>query len=420
MAQTVANLAGVLKDAWTAERCIKQFLDLNPVMDWFMSAHRTMIGAQAQVPLHSARSGPSTSTSAAGGVLNRAGQQEVDQALYTMVYLWKQIALETGALVQAAGGDMSIVDAKDFEIQGAISDMSKDASRMLANNGDGLIAQCTTGGASTTVNLLPAVSGGLGYDAIVRKWLRGDMLVDIGTTGDSDVIVGGATISAVVKSATAPQIVIDSSVTTSSSHYVSITNPNSATAPNPELSGLRNLFGSATSIVGGINPATAGNEYWAPALVDSSTTSLSIDLLLALELAAWQESDNSEMPTWLFSGKQFNAFYSILQNQVRFAGENGMGAGGMKGLKGLTFSGVGINAWQEIADKEIYRVPKSSIERIKGNVDKPTWTSELRGAGRDMLDWSPSTTAFVEGLVFPVGVGVNQRNNSAAATNLVS
>ncbi len=419
MAQTVANLATVLKDAWTSDRLIKQFLDINPLMDWFMSAHRTMIGAQAQVPLHSQRSGPSTSTSSAGGVLNPAGQQEVDQALYTMVYLWKQIALETGALVQAGGGNQSIVDAKDLEIQGAVSDMSRDASRMLANNGDGLIAQCTTGGASTTVNLLPAASGGLGYDAIVRKWLRPGMLIDIGTTSDTDVITTAATITAVVKSPTAPQIVIDASVTTSSSHHISIANPNSATAANPELSGLRNLFGSATSIVGGINPATAGNEYWAPASVDASTTSISIELLMALELAAWMEADASEKPTWLFSGKQFNGLYAILQNQVRFAGEQGMGAGGIANMKGLTFQGIGITAWQEIADKEIYRISRKAIERIKGNVDKPTWTSELRG-DKQMLEWVQGTTGFAEGLVFPVGIGVNQRNSSASATNLVS
>jgi hypothetical protein len=122
-----------------------------------------MIGQQAQVPIHKYRAGGATSTAAAGGQLNTASNQQTDQATYTLVYLWRQIELEVAALNQSGGSNaQSIIAAKDFEMQGAINDVSKQCSRQLVGNGDGIIAQCTTGGASTTVNLLPGSSGGLG------------------------------------------------------------------------------------------------------------------------------------------------------------------------------------------------------------------------------------------------------------------
>lgn len=418
MASTVANLTSVLKDAWTSDRMVKQFYDENPLLAWFQGTSPTMIGAQAQVPIHKRRSGPSTSTNAAGGVLNPAGNQVVDQAIYTIPYLWRQINLEVAAINQT-GNAQSIVSAKDFEIEGAVNDIARDASRMLANNGDGFIAQCTTGGASTTVNLLPAASGGLGFDAIVRDWLRVDMVVDIGTAADSDVLATGAVISAVAESATAPTITTATSVTTDSTHFISVANPNSITLTNPEINGVRNMISTGT--LGGINPASAGNEYWKPgaSALDTTTTSFSLDLLLNVNRTVFQKSGNARTSTVLMSAKQMTNFYSLLQNQVRFTGERDLGAGGIGNMDGLKWNGMGINVWPDIVDKEIYFLNREDFERITGNIKKPTWTSEIEGGGQG-LRWAQATTAFTEGIVFPLQVGPNRRNRSGAITNLVA
>ena len=419
MASTVANLASVLKDAWTSDRLAVQFYNKAPLLDWFNQTSPTMIGAQAQVPIHKGLPGGDTSTGPAGGVLNPASNQQVDQALYTMVYLWRQIALETAALNQTGSNAQSIVNAKDFEIQGAMDAMGRNASRMLANNGDGLIAQCTTTTTSNTILLLPQASGGLGYDMIVRGGLYVGQLIDIGTTADTDAIATGVTITGVTKSATAPAIVVSGgTLSTTSSHYISVANPNSATAANPELNGLRNMIGSATSILGGINPATAGNEYWAPSTVDASTTSFSLDLMLNLNMGVYMQTGSAQT-TVLMSAKQMMNFYSLLQNQVRFTGERGMGAGGIGNMDGMTWNGMGVNVMLDIVDKEIYFTNRDNFEKIVGNFKKPTWTSEIEGGGQG-LRWAQGTTGFVEGVVFPLQVGMNRRNASAAATNLVA
>jgi hypothetical protein len=418
VAQTVANLASVLKQAWTSNRMAKQFYNKNPLLDWMQQVQPTIIGSQAQVPIHKGRAGAETTTNAAGGILNPADAQKTDQALYTMSYLWRQVSLETAVMNQATGGDQSVIAGKNLEIQGALDDMAASASRQLANNGDGFIAQCTTGGPSTTVNLLPQASGGIGYDAIVRGWFVPGQPLDIGTAADSDALATGTTLVDVVEDPVAPQLIVSTSVTTTSSHFVSIANPNSATAPPPEINGLRNIAGS-TGTLGGINPASPGESYWKPALVDNTTTSFSIDLGLNLQRAAWQKTGDV-MSYVITSGKQLSNFYSLLQNQVRFNGDRGLGAGGIGNMDGLTWNNVGVNAWQHIVDKEWYHVgSKDDFVRIVGRYTKPTWTSEVEGGG-EALRWGQGTTAFNEGLWFGLQVGVQRRNSLAAATNLVA
>jgi hypothetical protein len=418
MAQTVANLTSVLKDVWTSDRVAKQFYNKNPLLDKMTAVSATMIGLQAQVPIHKYRSGGFTSTGPAGGVLNPAGNQQTDQAIYTLVYNWFQISIETAALNQSGSSLQSIIAGKDLEMQGAVDDVSKHVSRQIASNGDGLIAQCTTGGASTTVNLLPQASGGVGYDAIVRGWLYPGLPVDIGTTADTDVLATGAVITDVGEDPVTPTITTGTSVTTTSSHYISIANPNSATAANPELNGLRNIV-STTTTLGGINPATAGEGFWKAALVDSTTSSLSLDLMVNAQRAVYQKRGDW-MTDVVTSPKQAANFYLLLQNQVRFGGDTGLSAGNVgDAQKGNAWNGNGITVIPDIVDKEMYFLTLADFCRITGSIKQPTWTSDLEGAGGNVR-WGQGTTAFNEGLVFPLQVGVQRRNTQAALTNLVA
>lgn len=375
------------------------------------------MGLQAQVPIHSLRSGGYTSTNAAGGTLNPAGQQGVAQATYTLVYHWFQIALETAVLNQTGGNAQSIIAGKDLEMQGAISDMSKQCSRQLVGNGDSILAACGTGGAATEVELLVGSSGGRGYGAIQRGHIYPGLPVDIGTTADTDSLVAGSVITAVEESPTTPSITIGSSIsTTAGTHFVYVANPNSATLPNTELSGLRQIAGTGT--YGGINPATAGNEYWKAATVDTSTTSFSLDMALNLQMAVFQKAGNYNAKV-ITSAKQAAAFYSLLQNQVRFVGEMNMGAGGVGGLVGLNWNGTGINVLPDVYDSDWLMIPVDDLVLVQGNIKKPTWATDLQGSGGDIL-WSPGTTGFLNGAVWPFQVGAVRRNRMAAATALTA
>jgi hypothetical protein len=191
MAQTVSNLTSVLKDAWTSERLAKQFYNENPVLSRMQELQATTIGLQAQVPIHKSRNGGYTSVAAAGGSLNTAGQQAVDQASYTLIFHWLSTQIEAAAILQAKGGDSSIVDAKDLEIQGAVDDVKRQCTRQLVTNGDGILAKCDDGGPSTTVNLIADSATAYGRQAAVRGWIYPGLIVDVGTSADSDSLATG-------------------------------------------------------------------------------------------------------------------------------------------------------------------------------------------------------------------------------------
>lgn len=408
MAQTVSNLTSILKEVWTSDRLQKQFYNENPFLERVEKFKGTMIGKQAQVPVHGGRSGGYTSTDSAGGNLNSAGQQEVDQAYYTLVYHWFQVSIQTGALNQTGNNAAAIVSAKDLEIQGAIDDLRRQCTRQIASNGDGYIAQCTTSGAAT-INLLTT---GYGPDAIVRGWLYPGLTIDIGTTSDSDSVVTGAVIQSVDE--TNSTITIDSSVATTSSHYVSIANPNSATTRNTELNGLRNIV-ALTGALGNLNPSTAGQEYWKAASVDSTSTTLSLQALLDVQRNVFQKAGKNANYC-VTSLKQQAAFYSLLQNQVRFTGDTTLGAGSVDSPK---WNGMEINGLPDIVDREWYTLTIEDFVRIHGDIDKPTWASDIAGQSTP-LTWSQGTTSFVDGVVYPFQLGVQRRNSHAALSSLTA
>src|SRR4029077_19719629 len=292
MATSALTIAGAVKDAWTDTELQKQFEDKNSPLSALEAVRGTMIGTQAQVPILPGRAGSYTSVGAAGGALNPATGQPVNQALYTMPYSWFQIELETSALVQAGNQAQSVVSAKVLEVEGAVENTRHQISRQIVTNGDSIVAAVGTGSAGTTIPLVAkAAEGALyGYSALRRGWLPSGVstgqYVDIGTTAHTDALSTDLTqIVSYVPSPTAPTITLSATTTgasTSGTHFVYIRNPNSTTAANPELNGLRQLINSSGAF-GGLNPATAGLEWWAAASRDTSTTTFSLDRPLGLQ-----------------------------------------------------------------------------------------------------------------------------------------
>src|SRR3954466_12634267 len=98
MAQTVATFTDVLKEVWTSDRLEKQFYDENPFLDRIQRTNKYTVGKQAQVPLHVGRSGGESARPAAGGALNTADRQRVDQATYTIPQHWFQVDIEAATM----------------------------------------------------------------------------------------------------------------------------------------------------------------------------------------------------------------------------------------------------------------------------------------------------------------------------------
>lgn len=414
MAQTVSNLTKVLKEVWTADTLETQFYDECPVLDRIEKTDRYTIGKEAEVPLHTTRAGSTTILGAAGGSMNAAGAQGVDRGTYGLAYNYNPISIQLGALNQASGGNTSVVDALDLEVSGGLSDMRRDIVRQMLGNGDALIAQCGTTTSSQTVVLS---TSGYGYEAIVRGWLRPGQSIEVITPGGSDSFVtpnnGTTQIVSVNESPTSPSITISSAaISTTSSNYVIIAQARTGNAAVNESTGFRTMYGSATTVVGGLNPSTAA--YWQPAYVDSTTTTLSLDVPLTIQRKVFQKT--GKMPMHTLTGiYQLTQFYSILQNQVRFTGDMEE-AGNVLRCK---WAGQTLEALPDASDREWYMYDPSMLVLVTGKYSKPIWMSEIEGVNQGLV-WTPGQTAFQDSLFYGLGLATRRRNSSGSAVALTA
>ena len=409
--QTVATLSNVLKEVWTADNLAKQFYAETPWLDRLEKTDRYTIGNVASVPLWTNRGGATTVLGPNGGNLNPVSYQKTAKGQYTLAYNWAQVQLEFGALNQATDGATSVIEAKLLEVEGAVSDLRRDISRQFFGNGDALIAQLA---ANTSQNTLNLAAGGYGAEAIVRGFLRPDQTIDIITPGSTDTALASNIQITAVNSATPSITVSGSALTTTTAMYVVIHGARSgnAKANINESDGLRNIYGSATAIVGGIDPAS--NSYWAPAQVDTGTTTMALTLPLTLQQNVFQQS--GQFPTEAVTGiKQLTALYKVLQSQARFQGDL-VAAGNV--LK-TSWNGMNIEAYPEASDREWYFIDPSNLLLVTGAYKTPVWASDVEGAG-GQFRWAQGSTAFKDAIVYPVSLATRRRNSGAAAVGLTA
>jgi hypothetical protein len=99
---------------------------------------------------------------------------------------------------------------------------------------------------------------------------------------------------------------------------------------------------------------------------------------------------------------------------VQFGGDQDLAAGD---VSRPTWNGIRPDAMADILDTDLFMLTMSDIFRVIGNVSEPRWASDLEGSG-GALRWRQGFTSFVDGLVYPINVGVQRRNTHAAALNL--
>ena len=412
--QDVSSLQDIMQEVFTSSRLEKQMFDEFRLFEKLQRTSKWTHGKKAVVPIHAGRSGGVTTLSSAGGTLNAADKQKVDRAEYLVPYHYHQIALEIAAINEATGGGFSIGSSVNLEVEGGLSDIRNNITRQFLGDNTGIVAAADTGGASTTVEM---TTTGYGYDALVRGWLYPGLKVDIGTTGDADTIVAGSEITAIKEDPTDPDITISSSVSTvATTHFISVAQGRSPTdGSSRESDGLRNMFGSTTSASGTLDPDTAGQEFWKPAHVDTTTTVLSLNLLLTLQRKVNQKT-GSRGGSLVMGLYQKQNFYELLQSQVRFQSD-AVAAGNDDVEK---WNKQEIIDLPEVPDREVYYLNLSDLALVTGaKIKKPTWVSSLQGANQAML-WSQGTTRFVDALTYPVGLAMSRRNGGAAAIGLTA
>jgi len=341
-----------------------------------------------------------SSRSLNGGTLGAAGHQQTKRWTldYTASYLQLKILGTTIAKMQTAR--QAAVREVDDEVSRGIIDLTKDLQRQFYSNGDALIANCATTTSSTTVNL----TGQAAADAIDRGWLAVGMYVDIGTTGNQVSIVQDAKITAVSSNGTSSSITIDSSVTTSTSHYVSRASNRSGTT-SYESNGLGNLV-SATGTFAGI--AQSSEPTWAAAEIDASANLSRAQMQRAYR----QTRQYGGKPDLIITSLNHQEdYYNLLQSQVRFSGDSNLASGT---VDGPLFNNLPVIADPDCPTGVMYFLSKRHLFTVSaGDI---AWQNQ--NTGGDVLAWVQNEDAFAARAAWYGNLGTDHRRAHAKIKNI--
>jgi len=326
--QTIAALDPVLKDIY-GPSVIDQLNNEIAVFQLLDVTSENLVGRDIILGLHTSRSG-GVGARDEGDNLPTASAQTYQKAIFNLKYLYGRGQVTGPAIVRTRDQIGSMVSALRDEMTRIRDDLMLDTARQTYGDSSATVA---TTAVNTTVNTLVLQS-----DEPIRKgYLYINQVVDIGVAANPVSVANAVTITDV--NLAGPSITISgSAVTTAAGNIVSIAGSRrTSDGSSKEMDGLQALV-SATTTIGGINPASAGNSYW-KALVDSSGT-LSLDNLRKntnqLRVAGGQ------VGLMLTSFGVQRQVYNLFQSQIRFTGEDVTKLRG--GFQSLSFDGYPLVA----------------------------------------------------------------------------
>lgn len=393
----------ILKEVWTSKTLEDQLYNGNPFLEAMEKRKPAIvIGDTAQTPIHTGRSGGYSVKPRDGGILNPANKQKVNAASWVWTNHYFQIQIESSTIDETANNSLAAAEVVDTEVTGAVEDMRKQITRQfVGGDGTARIAPVTADG-TTTVEL-----EGDGYDALVRGWLTIGQTVDIGTAADQVSGCDSARIVSVEVDAAAPTVTLDETVTSSAADFISIAGARDGTT-SYEANGLANIV-SQELTVGGIAVADVPN--WAAADVDNTSQDLSLAAIASLQEAVFQQTGKS--PDWVVTcPKQQSAFYLLIQPQVRFAGDNKLGAGN---VGGAIWNGLQVDAQPDVLDRDWWTLTKADLFTV--STEGPVWMPQKYGES-GILNWVQGSTAMASAAAYRVQLACSRRNSHAALTNL--
>ena len=259
----------------------------------------TVVGRIARHAIHLGRSS-GVGARAEGGTLPTASSQAYATVPVPVRYVYGRIQLSGPTIRQAVTDRGAFIDALDAEMQGIRNDAMKDVNRQLWGTSNGVIAQCGTTTAATTVVLASTT----GSAALRQLFNDGGMVVDIGTVASPSTVASARTVSS-VDVANKTFAISGAAVTTSSSHFVFRTGTGGASsntgAPGDgqiELTGVQTIVDDS-AVLHTVNPSSQPN--WKAYVNSNSGTNRTVSETLIT---------GSIMKTLVASGKKPNLLVS--------------------------------------------------------------------------------------------------------------
>lgn len=394
--QTIAALDPVLKDLY-GPAVIDQLNNEIAVFQLLDVTSENLVGRDIILGLHTSRSG-GVGARDEGDNLPSASAQAYQKAIFNLKYLYGRGQVTGPAIVRTRDQIGSMVSALRDEMTRIRDDLLLDTARQTYGDGSATVATTAVNTGVTTLVLQS--------DEPIRKgYLYINQVVDIGTAGNPVSVASAVTITDV--NLAGPSITISGgNVTTAAGNIVSIAGSRrTSDGSSKEMDGLQNLV-SATTTVGGINPASAGNSYW-KSLVDSSGT-LSLDNL--------RKNTNQVRVAGGQVGLMLTSFgvqrqtYNLFTSNIRFVGEDVTKLRG--GFQSLSFDGYPLVADRLAPFGKVFMLDKRFL-KLYAAMD---W--QFLDQDGHALKWVIGKDAYEFALARYANFGITRRNTHLLMTGI--
>lgn len=249
------------------------------------------------------------------GALAAAGKQGFKRATETLQYGYGRVKF-TGQMMRLARTNaQAFSNALDEEMDGLKQDIGKDENRIAWGHPD----QGALGHTGILAKLTSSPSASTTFTVDDSHWLEVGMIVDTVNSGTSTVDDSACEITAI----SGNTITVAAAISSTSGYYLTRTGNYSE-----EPYGLCNLVNS-TGALHGLNPATAGQGFWA-STIDSTTTTLT-ELAMITMADRIRIAGGSNISAIFCSLGVRRSYWNILTGMRRY-NEPKSFAGGLTGL----------------------------------------------------------------------------------------
>jgi len=357
------------------------------------------VGNDFRIPLRASRN-QGTGWRGENVPLPAAGNQGYLQITEPLRYAYGVFNI-TGQLIKASESqEGSFRKAVTAEMKGLVDDLKRKTNIAGYGDGTGVVATVTTGVASATQTLDTTI------------YLQGGEIVDF---YDSTLVTYRGTTSRTILSVNraTKQIVLDASVTTTTNDVMIFASSDSVAATpsndkNSAINGLEKIVDS-TGALHGLNPATAGQAFWASTEIDASSAIVGDTILRQLTDSIGFESGSDEEMVLITTRGVRTRYAATLQSMKRFTDAQSMTLRG--GFKAILFD-----------DKPMVVDDHCRVGRIYAlNTDAMFWSQmsdwEWLDQDGDMLKQVPGFDKYVAYLFKYFNLGTFARNRHGKIIN---
>lgn len=400
MSALVSTVSKVLKDRYLGplnrqlndEVLVNQLLELD-------SKAIDLDGNQAVVPLHKGRSN-GIGARLENETLPSAGFQPFERVVYDLAYLYGR-AQFSGQSIQKTKTDAgAFIRVMTEELDRLREDLALDLARQTYGDGTGVIATIPTGVASATQTISSA-------EPVDKGYLYPNMEVFIGTAANPDAA------TRVIQSVDGTTVVFTATVTPSNGDNIYRSGNVADSSVSKEIMGLSGIIATSNNSIGGLNSATAGNEFWRN-IKDTSGGGITLSkLMIVANKAKAAGARVGDLLTITTDGLARLLFETAeFKTNVRFVNDNDLKAG----FSGLSFvaGGAPVNLHTDRLAPwgKVFFVDKKHIK-----VFSPGGWDFLSRDGLT-IRWVSDKDAFQAVLFRYMNIGTGRRNTSAVMSGL--